>query len=255
MDVGPGQELTAAEMDRAGLLQMGQGCAVSRYTLFVPVDRLGVRRPVWVGDSCEIGPFTVVHGGARLGDGVRVEGRAVVGVPERGYAVGHVYRGHGDQTVLAGGAVARAGAVLYAGVDLGEGTTIGHATVLRSFVTVGANGNLGHHLVVERDVRIGVGVRCSPLSHLTSSTILADGVFLGAGIRTINDRRLDRGGALAPPRFERNARVGSGSTIMSGVAVGERALVGAGSLVLRDVPADTTVAGVPARPMLTTTGR
>jgi hypothetical protein len=58
---------------------------------------------------------------------------------------------------------------------------VGHHTLLRSFVTVGEGPQLGHHLTVERASRIGVGVRCSPGSHLTSSCVLADRVFLGAG--------------------------------------------------------------------------
>jgi acetyltransferase-like isoleucine patch superfamily enzyme len=49
------------------------------------------------------------------------------------------------------------------------------------------------------------------------------------------------------PRFERGAKVGSGSTILAGVVIGERALVGAGSVVTRDIPAEATAYRVPAR--------
>lgn len=251
MDIGMGTELSADEMDRSGLLETGHRSIVSPYAVFIPVDRTGVCRPVRLGDECEVGPFAVVHGGVTAGVRVRIEARTVVGAPERGYAVGRVHAGAGADTVLASGVVIRAGAVLYAGVELGEGTAIGHQTVLRSFVTVGADGNLGHQLVVERETRIGAGVRMSPLSHITSATTIADRVFLGAGIRTINDRELDRHGKHLPPAFHQGARVGSGSTVMSGVVVGAGALVGAGSVVLRSVPAGAVVAGVPARPIHT----
>jgi acetyltransferase-like isoleucine patch superfamily enzyme len=77
-------------------------------------------------------------------------------------------------------------------------------------------------------------------------------VFLGAGVRTVNDRELiwrdpDRVPELVAPRFERGARVGSGSVILSGVTVGEEALVGAGSVVTRDIPSRAVAYGVPAR--------
>ena len=73
----------------------------------------------------------------------------------------------------------RSGAVIYAGVEVGDGTMVGHHTLLRSLVTVGQETQLGHHLTVERASRIGARVRCSPGSHITSSCVLADRVFLG----------------------------------------------------------------------------
>jgi acetyltransferase-like isoleucine patch superfamily enzyme len=82
--------------------------------------------------------------------------------------------------------------------------------------------------------------------------VLADRVFLGAGVRTVNDRELvwrETGWEpeLVPPRFERGAKVGSGSVVLAGVVIGENALVGAGSVVTRDIPAGATAYGVPAR--------
>lgn len=61
---------------------------------------------------------------------------------------------------------------------------------------------LGHHLTIERATRIGREVRCSPGSHITSSPQIADRVFLGAGIRSINDKTLtwcDPGGSASTP--------------------------------------------------------
>ena len=129
---------------------------------------------------------------------------------------------------------------------------IGHYALLRSFVIVGEDTQLGHNLTIERAARIGHWVRCSPGSHITSSCVLADRVFLGAGVRTVNDRELiwreaGREPELVPPRFERGAKVGSGSVVLAGVVIGENALIGAGSVVTRDVPPGATAYGVPAR--------
>jgi len=148
--------------------------------------------------------------------------------------------------------VVRAGAVLYAGVRIGADAVVGHGTLLRAGVQVGADTYLGHQLTVERASRIGRNVRCSPGSHLTGATHIADRVFLGAGIRTINDKRLiwrdpHRRPVLVAPRFDIGAKVGSGSVVLAGVTIGEYALVGAGSLVTRDVPARTLAFGHPAR--------
>jgi acetyltransferase-like isoleucine patch superfamily enzyme len=251
-EFGPGVAVSAAELARSGLLLAGESAQISSYALFVPADEQGMVRPVEVGAGCRIGAYAVLCGGTVLRAGACVEEHALVGRPERGYAVGHVYPGTGVSTVLGQGVIVRSGAVIYAGVAIGDGTLVGHHTLLRSMVTVGEETQLGHHLTVERASGIGARVRCSPGSHITSSCVLADRVFLGAGVRTINDRELiwrdpAREPELVPPRFECGARVGSGSVILAGVTVGEDALVRAGSVVTRDIPAGSVAYGVPAR--------
>jgi len=246
-----GEAVSATALARAGLLRVGEGAHLSSHALFVPADPQGAVRPVQVGAGCRIGAYAVICGGSTLSDGTRVEEHALVGKPEQGYAVGHIYPGAGASTIIGRGAVLRSGAVIYAGTEIGDDTVIGHHTLLRSFVTVGPGTQLGHHLTVERASSIGAQVRCSPGSHITSSCVLCDRVFVGAGVRTVNDRELiwrDSGRApeLVPPRFETGARVGSGSVILAGVTIGAGALVGAGSVVTRDIPAGSVAYGVPA---------
>lgn len=246
------RELTFTELDHAGLLHAGEGVRISRSAVFVPADEQGELRPVHVGASAVIGAFTVVHGGVVIGALARIEDHVVVGQPEFGYAVGHIHDGSGALTRIGAGAVIRAGAVLYARVSIEPDSVVGHGTLLRTGVHVGAETQLGHHLTVERKCRIGRQVRCSPGCHLTSATHVADRVFLGAGVRTINDKELiwrhpDREPVLSAPRFDAGARVGSGCVVLSGVTIGEYALVGAGSVVTRDIPPRTVAFGHPAR--------
>jgi acetyltransferase-like isoleucine patch superfamily enzyme len=248
----PGEEVRAAELTACGLLHVDEGAQVSRHTLFIPADAQGTARPVRIGRGSQVGAYAVIYGGTTLGDGSRVEEHALVGRFELGYAVGHVYSGTGASTAIGCGAVVRAGAVVYAGTEVGDDTVIGHHALLRSFVRVGEGTRLGHHLTVERECVLGSKVRCSPGSHITGSCVLADRVVLGAGVRTVNDREViwddpDRVPELVPPRFERGARVGSGSVILSDVTIGEKALVGPGSVVTRDIPAGAVAYGVPAR--------
>lgn len=111
---------------------------------------------------------------------------------------------------------------------------------------------LSHHVIVEHDSELGSWVRCSPHSHITSNVTVEDRVFLGAGVVTVNDKFLtwqrdDVQPSLNPPHFEFGSRVGSGSTILSGVRIGKLAMIGAGSLVTHDVPPYKMAFGNPAR--------
>jgi acetyltransferase-like isoleucine patch superfamily enzyme len=246
------REMTVTELDQAGLLKAEADVQISRYALFCPTDDLGTSRVITITAGAVIGAFAIIHGGTQVGSQARIEEHAIVGKPELGYAVGETHHGTGATTKIGAGCTVRSGAVVYADVRIGDNTLVGHHTLLRTGVRVGDETLLGHHLVVERKTRIGQYVRCSPGSHLTSSMRLADRVFLGAGIRTVNDQRLTwrdphHEPSLVPPIFCTGAKVGSGTTVLSGVTVGEHALVGAGSVITRDVPPGMLAYGNPAR--------
>jgi len=238
-------------LEREGLLEIGAGALISPHAIFEPADLQGTRAKIVIGARCRVLPGAILYGGVTLEDGAVVEEHTVVGKPEHGYAVGKTYAGAGVACRIAAGAVLRSGVVAYGGVTVGENTVIGHGTLLRSFVTIGRDTLIGHKLSIERESRIGDRVRCSPLSHITSQTVLEDRVFLGAGVLTINDKGLIwRHDKLEPnlqaPYFELGARIGSGSTIAAGVRVGREALVGSASLVTKDVPPFAIAYGSPA---------
>lgn len=241
------------ELERRGLLRIGSA-DVSPWAIFEPTDLRGEARGITVGNRCRIMPGAILYGGTELRDDVVVEEHTVVGKPEFGYAVGQVYDGAGHACTVDSGAILRSSAVVYAGAIIGAGSSVGHGTLVRSFVRVGTGTQLGHGLTIERGCTIGDRVRCSPLSHLTSETVLEDDVFLGAGVVTVNDKQmlwtkdadwLAR--TLRPPYFEATAKVGSGCTIGWGVRIGRGALVGSGAVVLNDVPPLSIAYGVPAR--------
>ena len=246
------EPITAEVLARAGLLEVGPGCRLHPTAVFVPADLQGTMQPIMLGRRVSVGAHAVLHGGTRIGADTVIGHGAIVGEPEYGYAVRQVYPGAGAITTIGAGVVIRAGAIVYADVVIGDDTTIGHHTLLRTGVTVGSGSQLAANLTVERGCRIGSGVRCSPGSHLTADTIVGDRAFLGAGVRTINDKHLvwrdpNHEEPLAPPRFAEGCRVGSGAVVLAGVTVGAHALVGAGSVVTRDVADGTTVYGTPAR--------
>jgi acetyltransferase-like isoleucine patch superfamily enzyme len=242
---------TAAHLLLVGLLRVGAGCRLHPTAVFQPADLQGTPRPIVLGAQVTVGAFAVLHGGLTVGAHANIGHHAILGEPEYGYAVREAYPGAGAATILGAGVIIRAGAIVYADTTIGDDATIGHHTLLRTGVSVGAGSQLAANLTVERGTRIGSGVRCSPGSHLTADTVVGNHAFLGAGVRTINDKQLiwrdpDHEMPLTPPVFGPSCKIGTGAVVLAGVTVGSRALVGAGSVVTRDVAADAIVYGVPA---------
>ncbi len=123
---------------------------------------------------------------------------------------------------------------------------------------VGDETKVGAFVEIQKNAKIGRRCKISSHTFICEGVTIEDDVFVGHGVAFINDtypRATVEGGGLQteadwmvePTVVKRGASIGSGATILSKVTIGERAIVGAGSVVTRDVPPDTIVAGNPAR--------
>ena len=123
---------------------------------------------------------------------------------------------------------------------------------------IGDETRIGAFVEIQRGAKVGRRVKVSSHTFICEGVEVEDQVFIGHGVVFINDpypRAVNADGELQTERdwkvvrtvVRRGASIGSGSTILCGVEVGEDAIVGAGSVVTRSVPAGTIVAGNPAR--------
>lgn len=142
----------------------------------------------------------------------------------------------------------REGTIICSGAQIGAHTIIGHNVVIRSGAHIGAHTVISHMVCVEHFARIGDNVRVSSLTHLTGHVVIEDDVQIGARVVTVNDNELRwrKNPKLVAPIFRKGCRVGSGVTILSGIEIGQNALVGAGAVVTRNVPPNVVAYGVPA---------
>jgi UDP-2-acetamido-3-amino-2,3-dideoxy-glucuronate N-acetyltransferase len=144
-----------------------------------------------------------------------------------------------------------------ADVRLGKDVTIFEFVNLYG-CEIGDETRIGTFVEIQRGAKVGRRVKISSHTFICEGVEIADDVFVGHGVTFINDkypRAVGASGALqtsedwkvVPTIVRRGASIGSGSTILCGVEIGEGAIVGAGRVVTRDVPAGTIVAGNPAR--------
>lgn len=142
-------------------------------------------------------------------------------------------------------------AVIEGEVSIGAGTKIWHFSKLLGPCSVGRDCVLGQNVVVERNVQIGNGVRIQNNVSIYSGVILEDDVFCGPSMVFTNvtspRSHFPRKDALESTRVRKGASIGANATIICGTTLHEYAMVGAGSVVTKDVPAYGLVLGVPAK--------
>lgn len=142
-------------------------------------------------------------------------------------------------------------------VEFGDDVTVYSFTNLYG-CSIGEGTRVGPFVEIQRGAV--VGSRCKIQSHtfVCDGVTIEDEVFVGHGVMFLNDKRphattadgelqRDDDWQLLPSRVRRGASIGSGAVILGGVTIGERATVGAGAVVTRDVEPGSTVTGVPAR--------
>lgn len=134
--------------------------------------------------------------------------------------------------------------------QIGEGTRVWQYVVILPGAVIGRDGNICSHCFIENKVVVGdrVTVKCGV--QLWDGVTLEDDVFVGPNATFTNDREprsRNAGANLLPTLVKKGASIGANATILPGLTIGEGAMVGAGSVVTKDVPPRTLVVGNPAR--------
>ncbi|MBD9374394.1 N-acetyltransferase [Rhizobium sp. ARZ01] len=144
-------------------------------------------------------------------------------------------------------------------VALDDGVVIHHPDLVNLYgCRIGAGSRIGTFVEIQKNASVGRDCKISSHTFICEGVTIEDGVFVGHGVMFTNDlypRAVNPDGSLQtekdwkliPTLVRRHASIGSNVTILAGVTIGERAQVGAGAMVTKDVPDDAIVAGVPAK--------
>jgi acetyltransferase-like isoleucine patch superfamily enzyme len=122
---------------------------------------------------------------------------------------------------------------------------------------VGDNSRVGAFVEIQKKVKVGKNVKISTHTFICEAVTIEDDVFIGHNVSFINDKypratvngqlQTEKDWVCIPTLVKKGASIGTSATILGGVTIGENAIVGAGSVVTKNVPANTVVVGVPAR--------
>jgi UDP-2-acetamido-3-amino-2,3-dideoxy-glucuronate N-acetyltransferase len=143
-------------------------------------------------------------------------------------------------------------------VVCGQNVMIPHPELVNLYgCTIGDETKIGTFVEIQKNAVVGARCKISSHTFICEGVTIEDQVFVGHGVMFINDRypqatadgqlQTEADWQVIPTLVKRGASIGSGAVVMCGVTVGEDALVGAGAVVIHDVPDRAIVVGVPAR--------
>lgn len=211
-----------------------------------------VHENVRIGDNCQIGSGVVIHADTVIGNNVRIDDNSVIGKLPMKAALSAVTKEQTlDPCMIADQCMIGALAVVYRGCVLGTKVMVADLASVRENVEVGEYTIIGRGVTVENKVRIGSRCKLETEAYITALSEIGDGCFIAPEVTFTNDnflgRTRDRFKYHKGVTMKRGARIGANVTVLPGLTLGEDALVAAGSIVTRDVPARKVVLGAPAK--------
>lgn len=180
----------------------------------------------------------------KIGKNAQIGNYVIIGLPPRGKKNGELL------TIIGDNAIIRSHSVIYAGNSIGNNFETGNGTNIRENNNIGNNVKIGTHSIVEHSNNIGDNVNIHSNVFICEFTKIENNCFVGPSVCFLNaphpqGNRIKE--YLKGPTLKKGCKIGANSTLLPGVVIGEMSLVGAGSVVTKNVQQGEVVTGNPAR--------
>jgi len=205
-----------------------------------------------------IGETSVILGPSQIGENSIIDEKVIIGYPIRRKFLSITYKTSNrtldtldyvsDGSIIKKGAHIRAFTIIYENAQIGERVETGHHVLIRENTMIGDNTIVGTGTIIDGNAIIGKNVRIESGVYIPPQTKIRDNVFIGPRVTFTNDR-YPASRRLVGATIESNVIIGANSTIIAGINIGEGAVIGAGSIVTKDVPPFKVVVGCPAKPV------
>jgi len=199
-----------------------------------------------LGLGVTIGPFCVIHDNVEVGEGTFIDSHSILGSPTAGYYADPAAY-DGAPCHIGPGSIVRSHSVIYAGVEIGEGFDGGHRVTIREGSSIGTGVRIGTLCDLQGNLSIGDHCRLLAEVHVSQLSTIEECVWIFPYVVFTNDPHPPSDTCTTGATVRKFAVIATHAMIFPGVEIGEGALIGAMTLVRRDVPAHSVVVGIPGK--------
>ncbi|MCP1354965.1 N-acetyltransferase [Aneurinibacillus migulanus] len=214
-------------------------------------ENVTIESNVMIGDNVIIGNYVVIKKNTIIGNNVKIGDLVVLGKePASNKKMARKPNTKLPPLEIKDGVTIGCNTVIYYGVVLHEDVLVGDISSIREDVVVGESSIIGRNVMVEPATTIGRKVTIQTGCYITANMIIEDEVFIGPCCSSANDKYMGMGNFQHKgPIIKRGAKIGNNATLLPGITIGEKAIVGAGAVITRDVAPNKIVVGNPGRPL------
>lgn len=188
----------------------------------------------------------MIHKNVTTGKHAIIQDNVFIGIPSRPFITKP--ETSWPATTIGDNAVIRTGSIIYCAVTIGNDFKTGHNVVIREDTVIGDDVLVGTNSVIDGTTKIGSHVSIQSMVYIPTNSIIEDNVFIGPNAVFTNDKYPVRMKVeLIGPILRKGATIGANATVLPGIEIGEGAIVAAGAVVTKNVPAWRVAVGSPAR--------
>ncbi|MFP3886601.1 DapH/DapD/GlmU-related protein [Priestia filamentosa] len=224
--------------------KIGKGVSIGSYVV--------IEEGVIIGDYVTIGHHCIIKSGVVLKDHIIIGDMVILGQrTSSNKKMARKPSKHLGELIIEEDTIIGSQVTLYKGSKISEGVFLADYVSIREQVEVGSHSIIGRQAMIEPNTSIGSYVTIQTGSYITADTIIEDEVFIGPCCSMSNDKYMASGkGIHKGPIIRKGAKIGNNATLLPEIEIGEQAVVGAGAVVTKSIPAQEVFVGNPARKLV-----